>query len=118
MSARLVVAALEIRRGNEPDWDAAQAELGKLSRDKASVIVRDFGDMSFKGNPFVRLEKAFERIKSAWSGEHNGSFAKLNLSNTDLLIGGDHSDARIESVDDVSLFIESGLAEAAGFIVD
>jgi len=124
MGADLIVTALEIERGKQPDFDAARRHLEGMSEKDClnaymdTVSIDDPSDVNEEVNPRVFLETAFRDVRDGWSGELRG-MTTLALSKTYVLIAGDMSWGDMpEGCDAISAFYQSGMAKAAGFIVD
>lgn len=121
MGAELSVAVLEIRKGKNPDWAAAEEVLSKTPGELAARIVEDIPDeeeVTFdEGCAKVRLEQALEAVRDGWVDSRR-DMTRLALAHTDALIAaGPTWGDQVESVEHIDLFIQAGMALAAGFIV-
>jgi len=124
MGADLIVAVLEIEKGKQPDFDAAKKHLEGMSekdcvnaymdtlmKDRESDVDEDVNARDF-------LKKVLEDVKDGWNGNLRG-MTTLALSKTYVLVAGDMSWGDMpEGCDAISAFYGSGMAKAAGFIVD
>lgn len=135
MGADLIVSAVEIERGKEPLWGAAEEHLkGMIPRDvvgcvlliEQGEIIED--DISLEDVEYEydvtedgarkRLELALTECREGWLGERRGIVSMSLVANA-VLIAADRSFGDpVEDVDSLSLFVDSGMAKAAGFITD
>ena len=125
MQSELIVTVLEMDHGQEPDWAAAEARLAAMSDDEVrSAFVRtmdlDIATMEARGvkpsKMRAELRRALDAVDDAWDGAC-GHVVRYPGARTEMLIGGGTSwGDDVEACTQVTLFWESGMARAAGFV--
>lgn len=126
MSQDLLISLIEIERGKDPDWSMAHKHIDKMNGTKLRKI---HGSISCPEDK-VRLSECLSVVASrrlaheaihlmemGWAG--NCSFVQqISGAGTDLLIAGGTSwGDPVEECDQMFFFVDSGAAEAAGFLV-
>jgi hypothetical protein len=124
VGADLIVSLIEIEKDKEPDWSKARSELAKLTEDEAADAVANAKCVSLSelesedSGPFLpQVQQAFEEVYAGWIGHHR-FFTRLDGAKTNMLITGDRTwGDPVDECESLALFVESGLANVAGFIV-
>jgi len=121
MGQELVIGFVEIEKGKQPKWPAAERYLKKLSNaDLWDIVLEveqvDGRDETSITDPRARVERALRECKSAWE---TGSRLVIRVlaSKTVLLLAGDATwGDSVDEVTDINYFADSGMAHAAGFL--
>jgi hypothetical protein len=127
MGADLIVGAVEMPKGKTPDWAAARAMCAQLTDAEAVVAVLSagYGEWSEDDMPDdVDAEAARDAVLTAldeceegWLGFRR-NMVSLSLAANDILIAAEMSWGDLpEGVQSINLFVDSGAAEVAGFVV-
>jgi hypothetical protein len=126
MGSELLVGVLEIDKRQKPDWAAAVALLAGMSDEEVKSAYKramDLDDTRLEERG-VRLPKmcaallqALEALRDAWDGA-SGHIIRYSGAGTEIVIGGGTSWAEEsdEACNQIDLFWESGMAQAAGFL--
>ena len=133
MGADLMVAAVEIPHGKDPDWGAARRHLEGLSDREvvAVVLLVQEGEVLDDDTPLAeiaeeygfvadeardRLDTALTECEMGWEGGCRG-MASLSLAANAVLVAADRTTGEpVPEVDHLVIFVESGMAKAAGFL--
>jgi hypothetical protein len=126
MGSELLVGVLEMDRGQEPRWAAAEAMLTEMSDEDVKSAYMQATDtteemLEERGVelPTMRAEiqAALDALRDAWDGA-GGDVVRYPGARTEMLIGGGTSWGEdIEACTQINLFWESGMARVAGFAV-
>lgn len=133
MGASLVANILEIEKGREPDWQAAERHLMAASDDDLAKVVGrllnhrfevadDEDDADRSGDAIDGMKeailKALESVIDCWHGASRNAIKYEAATTVILIVGGTTVGEPFEELDDVEAFVASGMARAAGFIVE
>ena len=137
MGSDLRVAVLEINKNKEPDWQKAIDLVKGMSDFECQKAVDHSGDyfllrvgmsetetaeaveqlVGMVGDCGKKLLGVIETVRDGWEGNHRGIAGHTGVF-TEMLITGEMSWGDTpEIVQDFWLFLNSGLAEAAGFLL-
>lgn len=140
MGADLVASILEMRKDREPDWEAAERYLmdrgdddlerirvdrlgdeegpaGELGEDDDDGALENDGDGAGVSETKARFLRALEAVASCWIGDCRSAIKHHGSETVILIVGGTTYGEPLEELADVELFVTSGMARAAGFIV-
>lgn len=161
MGADLVLHMLEMPKNKEPNWEAADAHVMRLSDAEICEVAerypgdddnndtdeeqgeseerdegeegghaRDEDDRDGKGQSGDdgdedsevteskrRLHGALESVRACWDGEFRNAVRLKGVHTAIMVVGGTSFGDPFSEIDDVDLFIVSGMATAAGFIL-
>ena len=135
MGADLMVTAVEIPHGREPDWGAANRHLEGLSdREVVEVVllVEHGEDLDEDITPTEnaeqygvtvasareRLDTALTECEEGWCGGRRG-MTLLSLVANAVLVAADQTwGDPVPEIDHLVMFVESGMAKAAGFLTE
>lgn len=127
MGSELLVGVLEIDKGQEPRWAAAEIVLAEMSDEEVksaylgatdtteAMLLEERGvDLSTMR---TEIRAALDALRDAWDGA-GGDIVRYPGVRTEMLIGGGTSWGEdIEACTQINLFWESGMARTAGFVV-
>lgn len=121
MGTTFIVSALEIDKGKTPDWQAARTVVAELDNPSAcSALLRafqadDMDDIGIEAEYDECREKLMDAIKYM---EDNWDEHSFDLRHTTLFVfaGSSWGDS-VNGANEMAMFIESGAAKAAGFLV-
>ena len=127
MSNSMIAQVLEIEKGKEPNFVAAKDHLDQLKDEDKIKAYCDTHGLSQKmfnevgltlGEIYAAFLDSLNTVEEAWNG-HGRSLHKAHLISSTALINGGllQDEDEDEYWFEVSLFITSGMAEAAGFTV-
>ena len=126
MGSELLVGVLEIDKGQEPRWAAAEIVLTEMSDEEvksaymqATATTAEMLEERGVELSTVRaeLQAALDVLRDAWDGA-GGDIVRYPGVRTEMLIGGGTSWGEdIKACTQINLFRESGMARAAGFAV-
>lgn len=141
MGADLVASILEMRKDREPDWEAAERYLmdrgdddlerifadrlgdeedpdGELGEDDDDGAFENGGeDRAGVSETKARFLRALEAVASCWIGDCRSAIKHQGAETVILIVGGTTYGEPLEEIADAELFVASGMARAAGFIV-
>lgn len=120
MGRDLLVSFIEIEHDKKPNFKKAAAVLKKLDNEtlQHAIEIATGNDQCDPEDARQRIEKALESVEMGW-GEHLRLMVKCRGLATTILIAADGSwGDSVEECDDLNLFAEAGLAEAAGFLTE
>lgn len=120
MGADLLISMVEIEKKKKPNFAKARTTLQKIT-DDAALKALEWATGCNDAEPQEareRIGKALEAVEAGWNG-HLRLMVKVCGLATDMLIAGGVSwGDSVEECEDISLFAESGLARAAGFLTE
>jgi len=119
MGQELIVCLLEIDKNVNPNWKVADIYLKNIPANKCQdVIIEYFGCDDYYDTLEeykTRLENALLSVKNGWSNlNRNMTVIEGHKSNM-LIAAGESWGDSISEIEDLELFITSGMSEAAGF---
>jgi hypothetical protein len=126
MGSELLVGVLEIDRGQEPRWAAAEIVLTEMSDEEVKSAYMQATDTTEEmleergvelSTMRTEIRAALDALRDAWNGT-GGDIVRYPGVRTEMLIGGGTSWGEdIEACTQINLFWESGMARVAGFAV-
>jgi hypothetical protein len=127
MGQDLLLSVLEMPGDEDPDWAAANACYEGLSEKRCCEIVNAAKQLGYD-DPEAELDcegcareikGALDAMMDGWAGDRRDMVRITTPSGDELLIaGGDSWGDSVEGCDLMALFYDSGMAEAAGFIIE
>lgn len=124
MNYKVIMSAIEIEKGKEPDFESAMNHVKGLSdKEVIATYNKDLNedDMDELDDIFLMrsmLEGTIIMMRKAWNMECN-DILRLELSKTNLIIsgGGSYGDLPV-GCNEIDDFVRFGFAKIAGFIVE
>ena len=120
MGADLLISLVEIEKKKKPNFKKAGTTLQKIS-DKAALDALEWATGCETADPKearARIEKALESVVAGWSGNLRQMVKVCGLATDMLIAGGVSWGDSVEECEDIALFVEAGLARAAGFLTE
>jgi hypothetical protein len=126
MGSELIVTVLEIDKGQEPRWAAAEAVLTEMSdvevksaymqaTDTTEAMLEERGVE--RSTMRTEIRAALDALRDAWDGAC-GDIVRYPDVRSEMLIGGGTSwGDDIEACTQINLFWEPGMARVAGFAI-
>jgi len=118
MGRDMLISFVEIEHDKKPNFKKAAAVLKKLDAEtlQHAIEIATGNEHCEAQDARNRIEKALENTVAGWN-DNLRMMVKCRGLATTLLIAADGSwGDSVEECDDLNLFAESGLAEAAGFL--
>ena len=124
MGADLVLTCIEIPKNLAPVWQSARDRLNDMSEEECVQVLMDYHqcdkeDVECSIDAKNTIAAVLNSIEEQWENDTKRDMCVITLFKTKILISGGMSYGDCEEgVDLIGIFAESGLAHAAGFLIE